>query len=111
MGNNRSSLQETSAFALIFPQSILNTVSKIIQLKHKSDYAPFCSKSSIDLPMIFGDLFPEAKEVKAKINKWNLMRLKSFCTVKTWFVLFTAYCVLECSVIQLSLTLGDPMDL
>ena len=39
------------------------------------------------------------------------MRLKSLCTAKTWFVLFAAYCVLECSVIQLSLTLGDPMDL
>ena len=28
------------------------------------------------------DLFPEAKEIKAKINKQCLITLKSFCTVK-----------------------------
>ena len=110
MGNNCSNLQEISAFALISPQSILNTVSKITQSNRKSDYAHFCSKSSIDLSMSFGDLFPEAK-VKAKINKWNLVRFKSFCPAKTWSVLVTAHCVLECSVIQLSLTLCDPVDL
>ena len=31
---------------------------------------------------IFLDLSPEAKETKEKINIWNLIRLKSFCTAK-----------------------------
>ena len=30
----------------------------------------------------FLDLAPKMKEIKAKINKWNLIRLKSFNTVK-----------------------------
>ena len=29
-----------------------------------------------------GDCSPKAKEIKAKIKKWDLIRLKSFCTVK-----------------------------
>ena len=28
------------------------------------------------------DLSPQAKETKAKINKWDLVKLKSFCTIK-----------------------------
>ena len=31
---------------------------------------------------IFFDLPPRAMEIKTKINKWDLMKLQSFCTAK-----------------------------
>ena len=31
---------------------------------------------------IFLDLSPRVMEIKTKINKWDLIKLKSFCTVK-----------------------------
>ena len=31
---------------------------------------------------IFLDLSLQARETKAKINKWNYFKLKAFCTVK-----------------------------
>ena len=31
---------------------------------------------------IFLDQSPKAKEIKAKINKWDLIRLKRFCIAK-----------------------------
>ena len=31
---------------------------------------------------IFFDLFPRIMEIKTKINKWDLIKLKSFCTAK-----------------------------
>ena len=36
----------------------------------------------INCSNIFLDQFPKTKEIKAKINKWDLIKLKCFCTAK-----------------------------
>ena len=36
----------------------------------------------IDLRNILLDMFPQARETKAKINKWDYIKLKIFCTLK-----------------------------
>ena len=36
----------------------------------------------INCSNIFLDLSPTVKEIKTKINKWDLIKLKSFCTTK-----------------------------
>ena len=38
--------------------------------------------SDINRSNIFLDLSPKAKDIKAKISKWDLIKLKSFCTAK-----------------------------
>ena len=32
--------------------------------------------------IFLGDLSPQVKEIKTKINKWDLIKLKCFCTAK-----------------------------
>ena len=38
--------------------------------------------SDINNSNIFSDLSPRVMEIKSKINKWDLIKLKSFCTAK-----------------------------
>ena len=38
--------------------------------------------SDISHSRIFYDTTPRVLEIKAKINKWDLIKLKSFCTIK-----------------------------
>ena len=38
--------------------------------------------SDIGYNNIFLDIFPEAREIKAKINYWDLIKIESFCTAK-----------------------------
>ena len=38
--------------------------------------------SDINHSKIFFDLPPKIMEIKAKINKWDLIRLKSYCTIQ-----------------------------
>ena len=38
--------------------------------------------SDINRTNVFLQQFPKAKEIKPKINKWDLIKLKSFCTAK-----------------------------
>ena len=37
---------------------------------------------NINCSNILGDMSPKAKEIKAKINKWDLIKYKIFCTEK-----------------------------
>ena len=34
------------------------------------------------VPLLSPDLFPRVMEIKTKINKWDLIKLKSFCIAK-----------------------------
>ena len=36
----------------------------------------------INVSSIFLDLLPRVMEIKTKINQWDLIKLKSFCTAK-----------------------------
>ena len=38
--------------------------------------------SDIPRSNVFTDMSPKARDIKERINKWDLIKLKSFCTVK-----------------------------
>ena len=38
--------------------------------------------SNISHSSIFTDMSPRARDIKERINKWDLMKIKSFCTAK-----------------------------
>ena len=50
-----------------------------IQLLEKNIDKTF---SDINLMNVFSGQSPRATEIKAKINQWDLIKLKSFCTAK-----------------------------
>ena len=49
---------------------------KILEERRGSDF------SNISHSNIFLDMSPEARETKAKINYWDYIKIKSFCTAK-----------------------------
>ena len=38
--------------------------------------------SDIPRSNIFTEMFPRARDIKERINKWDLIKIKSFCTAK-----------------------------
>ena len=38
--------------------------------------------SDIPCSNIFTNMFPRAREIKERINKWDFIKVKSFCTAK-----------------------------
>ena len=58
-----------------------------LRLKHKTRHhqtprREHRQNTDINLKKVFLGQSPKATEIKAKINQWDLMKLKSFCTAK-----------------------------
>ena len=54
---------------------ILETVNLLEEIIGRTPFDINCTN-------IFFNLFPKAKEITAKINKWDIIKLKSFCIAK-----------------------------
>ena len=70
-----------SPYTKIHPKWIkdLNIRSESIKLLEEN----ICrTLPNINCSNIFGDMSPKAKEIKTKINKWDLIKYKIFCTAK-----------------------------
>ena len=57
----------------------INTGQDTIKLLEENIGKTF---SDINLTHVFSGQSPKATEIKAKINKWDLIKLTSFCTAK-----------------------------
>ena len=57
----------------------LNVINNTIKLLEKNTHKTF---SDINCTNVFLGQSPKAIEIKAKINKWGLIKLKNFCTAK-----------------------------
>ena len=57
----------------------LNVRPETIEIPEENTSSNF---SDISDSNIFLDMSPEAKEIKAKINYWDYIKIKSFCTTK-----------------------------
>ena len=57
----------------------LNVRPKIIKILEKNIGSKI---SDIARSNFFSDISPQARETKEKINKWDYIKLKSFCTAK-----------------------------
>ena len=57
----------------------LNVRPEIIKLLEETVGSTFFDINHRNIP---SDPFPSIMEIKTKINRWDLMKLKSFCTAK-----------------------------
>ena len=57
----------------------LNIIHDTIKLLEENKGKTF---SDMNCSTTFLDQSPKAKEIKAKISKWDLIKVKSFCTAK-----------------------------
>ena len=62
-----------------FKSDYLNVRPKTIKILEENTDSKI---SDIACSNLLSDISPQARETKEKINKWNYIKLKSFCTAK-----------------------------
>ena len=80
-GRNISNLRYAGVTTLM-AESKEELNSLLMKVKEESEKAGLKTLSDINHSRILYDPHPRILETKAKINKWDLMKLKSFCTIK-----------------------------